>query len=159
DISQLQTDQFEQQVLLRRTNLLNDQFQYLQALDQFKLQLGIPTNVPLEQDDSDFRPLNEQFQRYEDLFNAYKAASEAPARVGPPEAVPRVRAELRRLFTPAAIVRGTRFQKQIEADWDAWHRLSDDDLRKRLAQFGAERRRLLDRKTEVEAKEQTLPPA
>src|SRR5207302_6843370 len=36
DVSKLQVDQFEQQLLLRRTSLLGDQLQYLQALDQFK---------------------------------------------------------------------------------------------------------------------------
>jgi hypothetical protein len=159
DISQLQTDQFEQQVLLRRGSLLTDQLQYLQALDQFKLQLGLPTNLPLEQDDSPFRPLTQQFERYEELFNAFKAAGDAPLPFGTMDAVTRVRAELRRIFTGSAIVRGTRFQTQITADWGAWETLPEDDLRKRLARLGEERRRLLDRQAELEAKDQALNAA
>ena len=52
DISQLQVDQFEQQLLGGRTKLLTDQLQYLQSLDQFKLQLGLPTPLPIELDDT-----------------------------------------------------------------------------------------------------------
>src|SRR5262249_45651396 len=124
DISQLQVDQFEQQVLLRRSSLLTDQLQYLQSLDQFKIQLGLPTALSIELDDTPFRPLNQQFQRYEDLFRDFEAASKEPLPFGTPEQVGRVRGELRRIFTTAAIVRGTRFRTRIEASWGAWERLS-----------------------------------
>src|SRR5207237_923429 len=91
DISQLQVDQFEQQVLGRRTTLLSDQQQYLDSLDRFKLQLGLPTNLLIELDDTPFRPLNQQYQRYEDLFNQYEAASDALAPFGTPERTAAVR--------------------------------------------------------------------
>src|SRR5262249_30895654 len=153
---QLQTDQFEQQLLQRRGNLLADQYQYLQALDQFKLQLGLPTNIPIEQDDSDFRPLNEQFQRYEDLFNSFKAASDAPLAFGTEQTVGQVRQGLLKIFTASNIVKGTRFQARIAPDWGAWEGLSEDDLRKQLARRADERRRLLDKKADLESKEQPL---
>jgi hypothetical protein len=159
DISQLQVDQFEQQVLQRRTTLLTDQQQYLQSLDQFKLQLGLPTNLLIELDDTPFRPLNQQFQRYEDLFNEYLAASEEPARFGTPEDVPVVRRELRRLLTTSAMVRGTRFRTRIEAAWAAWERLSADQLRQRLADYREERRRLEDKQTDLQARGQALSAA
>jgi hypothetical protein len=159
DISQLQVDQFEQQLLIRRTSLLMDQLQYLQSLDQFKLQLGLPTALPIELDDSPFRPLNQQFQRYEDLFNAYVAASKEPERFGTPELVARVRRELRRIFLTAAITRGTRFRTQIEARWGAWEQLSADELKKRLADYRAERRRLQDKQTDLQTKGKALSAA
>jgi hypothetical protein len=159
DISQLQTDQFEQQVLTRRSTLLQNQQQYLQSLDQFKLQLGLPTNLHIELDDAAFRPLNRQFQKYEDLFNQYLAASEEPSRFGTPEAVTTVRRELRRLFTTSPIVRGTRFRTRIEAAWRAWERLSADQLRQRLADDREERRRLEDKQTDLQAKGEALSAA
>ncbi len=158
DISQLQTDQFEQQVLTRRSSLLGDQLQYLLALDQFKLQLGLPTNLPLEQDDSDFRPVNQQLQRYEDLFNAFKDASDAPLVFGTQEMVPRVRAELKKAFTTSTLVQGTRFQSEILPSWSAWEKLSADELGKQMSRYGTERRKLLDKKTDLEKQEQTLSP-
>jgi hypothetical protein len=159
DISSLQVDQFEQQVLNRRTSLLMDQLQYLQSLDQFKLQLGLPTALPIELDDSPFRPLNQQFQRYEDLFNQFVAASNEPLRFNAPEQVPELRRELRRILTTSAVVRGTRFRTEIEARWGSWEKLSADELKKRLAGFKDEQRQLLAKRTDLETKGQTLNPA
>jgi outer membrane protein TolC len=156
DISQLQVDQFEQQVLIRRTSLLTDQQQYLQSLDQFKLQLGLPVTLPIELDDADFRPLNQQFQRYEDLFRLFDAASNEPAKFGTPELVAKVRGELRRMLTTSALVQGSRFQKEIEARWAVWEKLTADALDKRLANHREERRKLQDKQTDLETKGQAL---
>lgn len=159
DISRLQTDLFEQALLARRTSLLTDQQQYLQSLDQFKLQLGVPPNVLLELDDTPFRLLNQQFQRYEDLFNQYVAAGDEPLAFGTPELVNRVRGELRRIFTTAPIVRGTPFSREIEASWGAWERLSADQINRRLAAYREELRRLQDKQTDLQVRGQTLGAA
>lgn len=159
DLSQLQVDQFEQQLLAGRRNLLNDQQDYLQTIDQFKLQLGIPPCFNIELDDSPFRPLNRQFQRYEDLFRAYKAASDEPLRYGTPDKVAEVRGMLRRIFTSSELVRGTRFRSEIESRWRVWEKRSDRELDKRLAAYKEERRRLLDRQTDLETKGQKLSAA
>ncbi len=158
DISEVQVQQFEQQVLTRRSNLLTDQLQYLGSLDSFKLQLGLPTALPIELDDTPFRPLNEQFQRYEDLFNQFAAASEEPGRFSTQEP-PRVRAELRRIFTTSDLVRGTRFRNQIETRWRDWEKLSDDGLQKRLEAHGEERRQLFAKRDDLLAKGQVLSDA
>ncbi|HJT75627.1 MAG TPA: hypothetical protein VJ739_00335, partial [Gemmataceae bacterium] len=131
DISQLQVDQFEQQVLVRRSTLLSDQQQYLNSLDTFKLQLGLPTDLRIELDDAPFRPLNRQFQRYEDLFNQYVAASNEPLSFGTPEQVGTVRGELRRILTSSPLVRETPFRTTITADWAAWEKLTEAEIRKR----------------------------
>ena len=159
DISKLQVDQFEQQLLFRRTTLLNDQLQYLQSLDQFKLQLGLPTPLPLQLDDTPFRPLNQQFQRYEDLFKSFETASNEPLRYGALDQVARVRAELLRIFTSSSIVSGTRFRSKIQSSWDAWHRLSADELQRRMGEYREERRRLLAKQTDLETKGQALTAA
>ncbi len=159
DISQLQVDQFEQSLLRGRTSLLTDQQQYLQSLDQFKLQLGLPTELPIELEDAPFRPLNQMFERYENLFKEFDTASRAPLRFGGLESLPRVRGELRRLFTTAPIVRGTRFRTTIEARWGAWERLSAEDFQKRLSAYREERRQLQNKRTDLETKGQTLGAA
>jgi hypothetical protein len=159
DISQLQVDQFEQQVLLRRTNLLTDQLQYLQALDQFKLQLDLPTALPIELDDSAFRPLNQMFERYENLFRLYEAAIQEAERLGTLELAPTVRRELRGILTSSAILRGTRFRTEIETRWGAWEKLSADELQKRLDSSKAEYDRLKDKEAELKGKNQDLSMA
>ena len=159
DISQLQVDQFEQQVLGARTNLLTDQLQYLQSLDQFKLQLGLPTPMKIELDDTPFRPLNQQFQRYEDLFKEFDAASNEPLRFGAEDQVASARKELRRIFTSSAIVRGTNFRTQVETSWSVWEKLTPEQVRKQLAAHREERRRLLDKQADLETKGQELSSA
>jgi hypothetical protein len=158
DVSELQVQQFEQSLLRGRTALLTDQQQYLLSLDQFKLQLGLPIDLSIELDDTPFRPLNRQFQRYEALFREFTEASNAPLRFAGPDMVDRVRKELLRIFTTSSLVSGTRFGTRIEASWPAWEKLTTDQLQKRLESLGAENRRLLDRKTDLETKGQTLSP-
>jgi hypothetical protein len=159
DISQLQVDQFEQQVLNRRTTLLTDQQQYLNSLDQFKLQLGLPTDLRIELDDTPFRPLNQQFQRYEDLFNEYVAASNEVLRFAAPELVVTVRRELRRIFTSSPLVRDTPFRSTITTQWATWEKLTDDEIRKRLTGYREEQRQLLNKQTEQQTRGQALSPA
>jgi hypothetical protein len=159
DVSELQVQQFEQSLLRGRTSLLTDQQQYLTSLDQFKLQLGLPIDLRFELDDAPFRPLNRQFQRYEDLFREFVDASNEPLRFAGPDQVAQVRRDLLRILASSAFVRGTRFRTQIEARWRAWEKLSADALQKRLAAYNDEHRRLLDKKADLEAKGQTLSAA
>jgi hypothetical protein len=159
DISELQVQQFEQSLLRGRTALLSDQLQYLQSLDQFKLQLGVPTDLSIELEDTPFRPLNQQFQRYEELFKEYTQAGNAPLRFASPESVSQVRRELLRILTTSPLVSGTRFRTEIEPRWRAWEKLSADELQKRLASLRAEHRQILDRKADLETKGQSLSAA
>jgi hypothetical protein len=156
DISQLQTDTFEQALLRGRQTLLNDQQDYLQAIDQFKLQLGVPVDMLVELDDKPFRPLNQQFQRYEDLFHAFKAASDEPLKFKGADQVGRVRREMLRIVTSSEITRETKFRNRIAASWSVWEKLSADALRKRLSDSRAQHRRLLDKQTDLETKSQKL---
>jgi hypothetical protein len=159
DISQLQTDTFEQSLLGARQNLINDQQDYLQAIDQFKLQLGIPPHLLIELDDTPFRPLNEQFRRYEDTFRDFKVASEAPFNFRAAEVAPRLRAELRKILTNSNLVRGTEFARKIEGRLSSWDKLTDDELQKRLAKLREDRRALEALQDAQQEKGQELSPA
>jgi len=160
DISQLQVDQFEQALLQGRSSLLMDQQQYLDQLDRFKLQLGLPTALAIELDDTPFRPLNQQFQRYEEFFNEWDEASRLdPERFGDQRFVAQVRKELRRIFTTSALVRGTRFRTEIQGRWSAWEKLPGEEIQKRLARYREERRQLQAKRDELETKGQVLGEA
>ena len=87
------------------------------------------------------------------------ATIDEPARLSGPDQVANVRQGLRRIFTSSPLVRGTRFGAQIQADWNAWEKLTNDAIQKRLADYAEERRRLLGRKTDAETKGQTLNAA
>jgi len=159
DITQLQVAQFEQQVLGGRTNLLTDQQQYLQSLDQFKLQLGLPTDLPIELDDTPFRPINQQYQRYEDLFKDFESAIAQAEGLSAPALVPKVRKELHRILTSSKIVQGTPFRTEIEATWGAWEALPEVELQKRLNTYRAERRRIQDKQADLQQKGSRLSTA
>lgn len=159
DLSQLQVDTFEQALLRGRTSLLNDQQDYLQSIDQFKLQLGIPPDILIELDDTPFRPLNQQFQKYENLFNEFKAASEEPLRFGTPDMVAKVRGELRRIATSSALVAGTRFRTEIVSRWGAVETMTNDELDKHMQGLRDERRKIQDKQADLQVKGQTLSAA
>src|SRR5262249_62206283 len=118
--------------------------------------LGLPTALPLELDDSAFRPLNQMFERYENLFRQYEATIREAERFSAPEAAATVRRELRRIFTTSGLVQGTRFRADIETRWAAWEKLSADDLKKRMDGLKEELAKLLDKKANLEAKGQAL---
>jgi outer membrane protein TolC len=66
-VSTLQVDQVEQQMLDSRTQLLAQQIQYIDTLEQFNIQLGLPTDTPIDPDDAPLRDLREQIFRFEKL--------------------------------------------------------------------------------------------
>lgn len=66
-LSPLQVDQVEQQLLDAETALLAQKVTYLDSIEQFKLQLGVPTDVPLEPDVNVLKDLREQLFRFQKL--------------------------------------------------------------------------------------------
>jgi hypothetical protein len=150
DISQLQVDQVEQQLLQGRSTVLQDELVAGNLLDQFKLQLGLPVNIPLELDDSPVRPLMRQFQDYLDVFSQFDKAREEATGQGPPAESARLRPHLREVFGSTALVRETRFRDRLRNRWSGWETLADVDLTATLTKLGDERRKLLDTKTNLE---------
>ena len=79
DFSELQVGQIEQQILEARGRLLQ-QRQNLQSFqDQFKLQLGLPTRLPLELDDGPIRPMTEKLAemvRAREEYNALRTEAD-----------------------------------------------------------------------------------
>jgi hypothetical protein len=150
DISQLQVDQLKQQLYQGYFSLYSDQAQYYTAIDQFKLQIGLPEDVPLELDDTPLRPLIQQFRRFEELFKDYKKVSDDAEALGKAGFVPRLRAELRRLARTERIVQGTRFLREFPGRWAEWEKMKPAEISQRRKQYVDERRRLQDEKSALE---------
>lgn len=158
-VSELQVNTVEQSLLTGQSTMLTDVRTYGNAIDQFKLQLGLPLNIALEMDDTAVRPLLQQFRRFEAVFAQFDAAEKAATDLGDLPAVAGTRAGLRQLFESAAIVRGTSFRAELPARWASWEKLNEKALDQRLAMLTEERRRLLDRKTDYEVAKKPFPPA
>ena len=155
-VSPLQVSQVRVALLNSRNAVLKDYQDKTNALDQFKLQLGIPINLPLVLDDTPGRPITRQYDRYyEVLAEANAAYKLVEAQQDLPTG--QLRGFLRRLFTAGPLVQGTEFQRKVPAAWDALNGVGDAGLKNRLEQLTTEHRKLLDLKTDLEVKGQALP--
>lgn len=153
--SPLQVQQVNSSLLNAVNTVLTDQQFVTNALDQFKLVLGVPANMPLILDDTPVRPITRQFDRYYEVISdaeaAYKKVDEQEQL--PPE---KLRAFLLNLYTTDPLVRGTKFRKEIGPLWESWTKLSDKEIAARLKELGAERTKLLNLKADLELKESDL---
>jgi hypothetical protein len=157
-VGPLQVQSVEQQLLTGRATLLSDQTQYLQALNGFKIEIGVPMKLNIEMDDSVLQPLMKQFRRSRAIIeNEQSAVAEASALI-PLENAPRLRAELLRLFQNSTLVKGTPFAGKIGPRWAEWENLSDKDLVARLVELQKEAQRWLDLQADYQKKEKTLSP-
>jgi hypothetical protein len=155
--SPLQVQQVTSSLLNATNAVLGDQQFVTNALDQFKLVLGVPANLPLILDDAPARPITRQYDRYYEVIADAEAANkkiEQQDQLAPEK----LRDYLRNLYTTDALVRGTRFRKEVLPVWDSWTKLSDTEMADRFKMLGAERRKLLDLKTDLEMKASALPP-
>lgn len=170
--SDLQVSQVEQQLLASRNQLLGSgnagvnsggggQGQgirgYLDTVDNFKLQLGIPLTVGLELDQTPLQPIRDQLGRFEAVYGQVKEAEALARRYDPNLAANQSRARARQILTESPLVRGTPFAQTIGSRWAVWEKYTADQLTKRLAELAEERRKLLDRKADRLLKNQPEP--
>lgn len=117
--SQLQVDQVEQQLNDARVTLLARQLTYQDNLDQFKIQLGLPTDLPLELDFAPLRPLKQQISRLQSLEESYRKTVEMLEKQ---QAKPETQAELRRLIArlirESPLTEDTQMLPRFEATWE-----------------------------------------
>ncbi len=157
-VGPLQVQNVEQQLLAGRVTLLNDQQDYLQALDQFKIELGLPMGLSIETDDTVLRPLKKQFQRSRAVIDDEQATVQEATKLITLDNVARVRSELLRLSQHSVLVRKTPFAQTISARLAAWSKRSDKELKERLETLRKDTQTLLDRQTELQAKDKQLDP-
>lgn len=171
--SDLQVGQVEVQLLNSRAQLIGSSTGgaaggggggirgLLNALDNYKLQLGLPITVPLELDDGPLRPIRQQLGRFEEVYAQVQQVEAAAARYDPAAPVAQFRARWRELLTASPLVKGTPFAKSIAARLDSWapDKLTDDQAAARLAALREERRSLLAARADRLAKGMPQPPA
>ncbi len=139
DISKLEAGQVEQSLLGSRNNLLGQRLQLQDALDLFKIQLGIPTNLPLELDDTPIRPLNQQLRRFEQISEESKQLQVELTKLEllPPR---QLRAGIRRSFRDAALLQDTPFLERFLDEWQTVQSLRPSELLERSKRLGTELR-------------------
>ncbi len=156
--SPLQVDQVRSTLLQAQNTVMSDRQLVTNGLDQFKLALGLPANLPLILDDGPARPITHQLDRYYQVIDEADRAFKLIEKQDqlPPE---KLRAFLLQAYSDGKLnplVGNSEFSKKVEASWNTWAKSKDDDVKNRLATLAAERRKLLDLKTDLELKQKAL---
>lgn len=147
-VSDLQVVRVELQFLQSQTRFLDSTRQYLDLLDNFKLQLGVPTNMPIELDDTPLQPMKKQVKRIERVYDELVAVQAEAGKYDPSEQPARYRERWKTLLTESALVRGTDFAKKFAGRLADLAALSDDNLKKKSDDAFEARRKLLDERAE-----------
>lgn len=132
---------------------------FLDAIDSFKLQLGIPLTVGVDLDQSPLRPIRQQLVRFEAVYAQSREVEVNARRFDPAEPVAQFRNRWRQLLTESPLVRGTAFAKEMPERWGRWERLTADQVTKRLAELSEGRRKVLDARADRQLKGQPEPDA
>ena len=131
---------------------------YLDAIDNFKLQLGIPETVALDLDIGPLKPIHRQLTKYERIYADVREAEAQAHNFNVNEPVAVLRERWRKLLTGSGLVKGTNFSKKIGDRWDSLGKLSDDQLTEQLGKLREERSKLLDEKADRQLKGIPDPP-
>lgn len=149
DVSPLQTSQVETQLLNSRIQLLQQEQDLRDGLDRFKLQLGVPTDLPLELDDGPIRALTRQMMKLRGVYDEDRAVQQLAGPLSKTEAS-EVRPLFRRHLTDVPLVQGTTFAQTVLSRFEGWEKLADVALNERLQKVADERRQLMDLQAETE---------
>lgn len=156
DVSQLQVDQVELDLLngrsavLQQTQLLSD------ALDRFKSQLGLPTSLPLQLDTSPYFRLMEQQQRFLRIVTQYEDARQLINNTDWPAQPELLRERLRQIARETPLAVGTNFATEFPRRWAELESLSEEQLAAKKRELRAERQSLLTKQAEAQASGQSV---
>jgi outer membrane protein TolC len=155
-VTKLQVGRIEQQLLSSRATVLQRSQEYLDNIDNFKLQLGMPATVPLELDETPLRPIRNHLKKIEAVYAQLREVEEAAVKLDPDAPAGAYREAWTRLLTESAIARGTRLSKEYP-EWVAGQKgKTDEQLEGLLDGLRVRRRKVLE---ERDRKLQARQPA
>ena len=151
-VPELQVVRVEQRLLQSRALVLTRTQQYVDGIDNFKLQLGIPATVPLELDDTPLKPIRMQLKRFEEVYDQLRELELAAGQFDPKEPVADLRARWLKQLTETKLVKGTQLAKDYPKLATDLKAAPADELAKRTSELLELRRKLLDAKAERQSK-------
>jgi outer membrane protein TolC len=150
-ISSLQVNQVRQDLLRSRSSVLGLEQSARLALDNLKLQLGLPVPLPLELDNEILRPVAEQMSRYENLNVLYFDTVKRLNILDTIEDAKKARAVVREVLTTSELVKGTKsFRVDFPKRWAVWEGLNKKEIEDRRDKLKIELNKLLDQKAQAE---------
>jgi hypothetical protein len=157
-ISALQVGQVKLQFLDSQTRVLASEQNLRDSLDNFKMQLGIPVHLPLELDRHPIQPITDHLTRYDAVIKDFEAATIEVDKLDSIDKADKVRAALASLLKESKLAKKTaKFKVAIPERWERWAKLADAKaIQDQLEKLTAERRKLYDKKSELQNTEQNL---
>jgi hypothetical protein len=157
-VNELQVVRVEQQLLRSQQNVLNLTRTYLDNIDFFKLQLGVPATFPLELDQGPLKPIRKQLDRFEKVYDDLRAVELTAGDYNPKEPAAQYRKRWMQILTESALVRDTMFAKDYASKAEELAKLTNNQLESQLASLDKTRTRLLDEQAKlVEEKKPESP--
>jgi hypothetical protein len=162
-ISPAYVSQIEEEALQQRVRLLRQQRDYDDVLDQLQLQFDVKPDRLKELEDTVAVPLTRHFGRFSKVIEDEAATEFVTEQLAgslvAPESAPALRAELLRVCTESALVKGTKLAKGFRELLATWEKLSGKDLNDRLKKLDDEQKKLLDKQEMLNRKDQRLSAA
>jgi hypothetical protein len=153
-VTKLQVGRIEQQQLSSRATVLLRTQEYLDNIDNFKLQLGLPATVPLELDETPLRPVRSHLKKIETVYDDLREVEEAAAKLDPDAPGGAFREGWTKLLTDSPLVRGTALAKEYPEWLGAKKGKTDEQLEGELTALRGRRRVLLEeRDRKLQAKQ------
>ena len=115
----MQVFTIEQNLVQGIETMLANWNQYRQSLDLFRIQLGLPTIMPLELDDEPIQPMYDLIDRYEKTSIYYAQAVNESMEFGKYDEAKKVRERFHKLLSEANLMYLDLFDK----DKDKWERI------------------------------------
>jgi hypothetical protein len=173
DFSELQVGQVEQGILRGQSSLLARQQDLQDGLDSFKIQLGLPTQTPLELDDQPLRPVKEmlaEFAKARDEFQSLRGEADrlrnqlrmplqalAGSAISTIPLTVRLRETVETLVLDSSVTRATQeFRESIQPRWDRWRRMTTEEIRAAIKSQSEELRFLQVEEARVQARGEQL---
>ncbi|MBM4068855.1 MAG: hypothetical protein FJ271_07905 [Planctomycetes bacterium] len=158
NVSPLQVEQVKQRLYQSLSNILTKRQTLRDALDNFKIQLGLPTNLLIELDDSFIYPISRQLIKFERVIDQIENAVKDIDSYEPMEEAKLMRDRLEKLLTQSDLVKETvLFKENFPKRWASWKKLDAKTLEDRLSTLRARRRDLYDKKTNAEISGKPFP--
>jgi outer membrane protein TolC len=159
DIPQLNVDQVEQQLQSSRGQVFRIDANLQQAMDAFKIQLGLPTILPIELDMGPVKPVKDALDRYEHIYDLFKAFREIARREGSQREPAQLRAFLKQHALQHPASEGTQFRSSFLARLAVWEKMQDAAIREQLNRLTAEILKLRTARIELETDNKPIPDA
>lgn len=143
-VTKLQVGRIEQQLLSSRATVLLRTQEYLDNIDNFKLQLGMPATVPLELDETPLRPIRSQLKKVEAVYAQLSDLEAQAGKLDPDAPAGSLREGWTRLLTESPIARGTKLSKEYP-EWVAAQKgKTDEQLEQQVTTLRERRRTVLE---------------